>query len=86
MSDTDIEAEDQNKDLSELIPDEAFNHKDCCHSSRYSSWESNVVEPLLVAKGYKVIGWKTTDGDSFGPLVRAVVLEKNGERETYFYG
>lgn len=82
----DAGGEDLDRDLSELVPDWLLNHSDFCHSRNYGRWENDVGEPHLVACGYKVLRWYSIDEDRFGPLVRAVDVEKNGKTETYFYG
>lgn len=76
----------EDRDLLDLLPSEIANHPDCFDSRRYGEWEDNIATPWLNAHGYKVISWWTEDGDSFGPLVRAVEIEKDGTRATYFYG
>lgn len=80
----DVEAAE--KDLLDLLPDEITNHPDCFHSTFYDRWEREIATPALRALGYEPSGWRTTDGDSFGPLVRAVDLSKDGKTESYFYG
>lgn len=72
--------------LLDLLPDEITNHPDCFDSRNYDRWELEIATPALRAMGYEPSRWRTTDGDSFGPLVRAVDLTKNGARKTYFYG
>ncbi|WP_165968579.1 hypothetical protein [Saccharopolyspora elongata] len=56
----------------------------------YSNWrqsERDVITPALVAAGYKVGEWYTADGDSFGPLCRAVsATSPDGKSITVFYG
>lgn len=52
----------------------------------YWDWETKTAEPKLKELGYKVIRWFTGDGDSFGPLTRVVVVEKDGKREELMYG
>lgn len=74
-------------DLLDLLPDEITNHPDCFHSTRYARWEREIATPALRALGYEPKDWRTTDGDSFGPLVRAVDLSHNGgPAATYTYG
>lgn len=74
------------KDLLCLLPDEIANHPACFDSKRYREWEDEIAYPALLNRGYVATNWRTTDGDSFGPLVRAVDLTKNGKTETYYYG
>lgn len=73
-------------DLWDLLPDEVSNHPACCDSVRYLEWERQIATPALRALGYEPRNWRTTDGDSFGPLVRAVDLTKDGKTRTYSYG
>lgn len=73
-------------DLFSLLPKEAANHPDCFDSTYYSRWEREIATPALRAAGYEPSGWHTTDGDSFGPLVRGVTLTKDGISKEYFYG
>lgn len=73
-------------DLFDLLPDELANHPDCFDSRNYLRWEREIAQPHLESMGFKVISWWTEDGDSFGPLVRAVELERDGKREVYTYG
>lgn len=41
--------------------------------SNYRNEEVFVLTPALIRAGYRVRGgWYTSDGDSFGPLIRAV--------------
>lgn len=74
------------RDLFEILPDKLGDHIDYCSSSGYLNWESNIARPELERLGYSVIGWRTGDGDSFGPLTRVVTIEKNGIREQFIYG
>jgi hypothetical protein len=80
------QTETDEKDLSELIGEEAFMHKDCFDSQRYALWEREVAEPLLRTQGYEVLRWWSEDEDSFGPLVRCVEVRRDGVTATYFYG
>lgn len=73
-------------DLSDLVPDDAFTHPDCFSSASYWRWEKEVAQPIIEEKGYRVIRWFSTDQDSFGPLVRAVEVEKDGEIKQFTYG
>lgn len=58
-----------------------------CFSDDYRLWEEWVANPALKSRGYKVLGhWYTVDGDSFGPLVRGVMVEKDGEKKELTYG
>lgn len=74
------------KDLGEVLPDELFNHPDCFNSQTYWVWEREIAGPALEAAGFKVGYWWDEDRDSFGPLIRAVTLTKDGVTETYTYG
>lgn len=74
------------RDLLALLPDKITNHPDCFDSRNYDRWEREIAKPHLESLGFKVISWWTEDGDSFGPLVRAVEMEKDGKREVYTYG
>lgn len=57
------------------------------YSDVYTDWERHIAEPRLRELGYHIIGWRTTDGDSFGPLVRGVLVRKgNGPLEILTYG
>lgn len=78
--------EDEDLDLLDLLPDEVSNHPDCFHSTFYGRWEKEVATPALRALGYEPSDWRTTDGDSFGPLVRGVTLTKDGVSKQYLYG
>lgn len=80
------DAIEEEPDLAELIGEDLFNHPDCFHSARWRDWEQQIATPAIGAKGFKVLGWRTDDGDSFGPLVRSVEVEKDGCRRRYFYG
>lgn len=62
-------------------------HGDKPNQKYYTDWEKETAERLLIEKGYKIRGWFTGDGDSFGPLTRVVrVIAPNGEREELWYG
>ena len=76
----------EGNDLGVIIPDALFSHPHCYSSKHYSQWEKEIAEPFLIEKGYKVLKWYSTDEDSFGPLVRAVDTEKEGIKQTFFYG
>lgn len=78
--------ETDEKDLFDILPEELANDPRCFDSRRYLEWERDVATPALEAMGYRVSNWRTTDGDSFGPLVRGVTLKKDGHAEDYFYG
>lgn len=79
-------ANDDELNLLDLLPDDICNHPDCFDSVHYDRWESEIATPALRALGYEPSNWRTTDGDSFGPLVRGVDLTKDGETKSYFYG
>lgn len=55
-------------------------------SRDYWKWEQNIAEPKLEELGYTVHGWRTVEADSFGPLARAVEVEKDGKELSLFYG
>lgn len=73
-------------DLFDLLSGAATADRRCCSSADYGEWEKLVAEPELRAAGYIPFRWRSTDRDSFGPLVRAVDLVKDGVRRTYTYG
>lgn len=73
-------------DLYDLISDELCNHRDFCNSTTFRFWEQDIATPELIKQGFEVGSWWTVDGDSFGPLVRAVELTKDGEKKVYTYG
>lgn len=77
----DLEAE-----LADVLPAELFDHPDCFNSQTFARWEQEVATPALVSAGFIVGLWRSTDADSFGPLVRAVELTKDGITKTYYYG
>lgn len=79
-------SEEDELDLSELVPDDAFNHPDCFNSANYWRWEQDVAQPIIEQQGYRVLRWFSTDQDSFGPLVRAVEVEKDDEVKRFSYG
>jgi hypothetical protein len=48
----------------------------------YATCEREVITPALIEAGYAVLGgWRTGDGDSFGPLTRCVSTDHG----TVFY-
>lgn len=56
-------------------------------SPSFWGWEENIAIPRLKELGYKIIrGFKTWDGDSFGPLTRGVLIEKDGVQTEAWYG
>lgn len=73
----------EEKDLFNILPKD-FTGEDCC-GKQYWKWEDKVTE-YLKSQGYQIIRWETTDGDSFGPLVRVVTVRKDNITETYSYG
>lgn len=83
---TDMFEDDQDLGLETLLPPELFDHPDFCSSRYYWRWEDEVAAPKLRELGYEVKRWWSTDSDSFGPLVRAVELVKDGVSQTYYYG
>jgi hypothetical protein len=74
------------RNLGDLLPDALFNHPDCFSSCGYWRWEKEVAQPAIEAQGFEVIRWYSTDEDSFGPLVRAVDVRKDGVKQTFYYG
>ena len=76
----------EDKDLLDIIGEDLANQPGYATSSGYLDWERKVAEPALKGLGYKVRQWWTSDGDSFGPLVRAVNVEREGKREIFYYG
>lgn len=78
--------DDEGRDLAEIVPDDAFNHPSCFDSSAYGQWEREIAQPYLEREGYRVLRWYSTDEDSFGPLVRAADVERDGEQTTFIYG
>lgn len=81
--------DDENDDMSLNLFDviETDDYTDYCGEGyRFQLWEQNVAKPLLEAKGYRVIRVYSTEYDSFGPLGRAFVVEKDGEVVEVYYG
>ena len=72
--------------LEDMLPDAMFNDPRCYDSRKYGEWEREVATPALEALGYDVDYWWNQDGDSFGPLVRAVGLFKDGKTFVATYG
>lgn len=72
-------------DLVDVIDAKLYADSRCFDSIRYAEWEREVATPALEALGYTVTGWETTDGDSFGPLVRKVTVEKDGKRAEFWH-
>jgi hypothetical protein len=58
----------------------------CGQRGTYTRWEEQIARPRLKALGFAVQGFRTLDGDSFGPLVRAVVVSKGGCVTVLSYG
>lgn len=79
-------SDDEDLNLLDLLPEEVVNHPYCFDSLRYADWEQEIATPVLRTLGYEPKRWRTTDGDSFGPLVRGVTLTKDGVSKDYFYG
>ena len=53
----------------------------------YDKWERYVSGLLGCLFGYTKFAWWTSDGDSFGPLVRTVhAMNRNGHPEEASYG
>ncbi len=65
-------------DLYELLPDiECCYNTDYRRGKTYSQHEREVLTPALEALGLVMKGeWYSTDGDSFGPLVRGIKTDK----------
>ncbi len=57
-----------------------------CFSREYWRWEQQIATPRLQSLGFTVVRWWTEDGDSFGPLVRAVTVEWYGDEYVLTYG
>jgi hypothetical protein len=49
-------------------------------------WEQKTARPKLADLGYRVLRVYTGDGDSFGPLTRVFVVQKDGKEEKLIYG
>lgn len=73
-------------DISNVIGEEACNHRDYCDSVRYIDWEQNVAKPLMEKAGYTNISFYMVEKDSFGPLIRGVRATKEGKNYKFFYG
>ncbi len=58
----------------------------CGSNLRYLDWEEKVATPVLKAQGFIVHEWRTTESDSCGPLSRAAIVEKDGERRLLVCG
>ncbi len=92
LSDTDPRfrdrpTEDDEPDLLDLLPEDIVNHPACFDSKRYREWEEQIATPVLRSLGWEPKNWRTTDGDSFGPLVRTVTLVRHdGVTKDYSYG
>ena len=54
--------------------------------TEYRRWEEEVARPALEAAGWKVGPFYTSEGDSFGPLIRSVVCRRGAEEQGFFYG
>lgn len=73
------------RDLLDLIGGDAACEDNYCGRC-YWKWEQNTATPRLIKLGYRVLFFKTGDGDSFGPLTRVVYTEKSGKTESFIYG
>lgn len=68
-------------DLYKILPDVDVD------SNRYRTSEQDDVDPALQAAGYELLGgWKTGDGDSFGPLTRWRRVKKDDKEYRVIYG
>lgn len=65
-------------DLFELLPDvDVIYNTDHRKGKTYANHEREVLTPALQELGLVVVGvWYSTDGDSFGPLVRGIKTDK----------
>ena len=54
--------------------------------NNYRTGEINILQPQLEKLGYKVIRWYDGERDSFGPLSRVALIEKDGIQYKYCYG
>ena len=81
-----VAQDDEEHGLEDLLPENVWEDPRCYTSHYYHEWEREVATPALEALGYMVGLWWTTDGDSFGPLVRCVELTKDGKKELWYYG
>lgn len=56
--------------------------------NKYYEGELYILNPALSRAGYTLMGrWYTSDGDSFGPLVRSVkAFDPQGKPVTLWYG
>ena len=59
-----------------------------CQSGGWWNWEEKIATPRLKELGYTTTprGWWSADSDSFGPLVRAVEVQKDGISKILYYG
>jgi hypothetical protein len=63
-----------------------FTQFDSTTGKYYWDWEKEVATPALQVKGFQVLGVVNLDADSFGPLVRAFIVEKEGRKSKLVYG
>lgn len=74
-----------NEDLLDVIgPATAKDNRFC--GTKYVEWEKEVAEPILKSFGYRILQWFNAETDSFGPLMRAVDVERDGTKQTFYYG
>lgn len=73
-------------DLLSIIGNESADHADFCGGYTYARWEKTVATPLLQQQGYTVLKWVTGERDSFGPLTRIAICEKDGVQHRLVYG
>ena len=77
------EAEVECSLLDVIAPDDWVDYGD---ERRWPEWERRVAGPLLAAAGYRILRAYTAEGDSFGPLLRCFVAEKDGRCYRLYYG
>lgn len=74
------------KDIFDIISHKVSMENYCGSKGKYIEWENKVASPKLVEAGYHLTYWRTTDGDSFGPLVRGMIATKDGQKVLITYG
>lgn len=81
-----LESQVRYVDFNDVCPDI---HPTCTSSEPMPYWrdEKENLTPALEAAGYEVHGgWRTGDGDSFGPLTRYVQVSKGRDSFRVIYG
>lgn len=72
--------------LFDVLDPALMDHPDYADRAHYRRWERDIAAPALEALGYAYKVTYTGEADSFGPLSRVMVADKDGTTHYLVYG